>query len=109
MKIRRSKPYKVRILGNHEPHRLPAIWWRDFVSRGLLVAVSKRLAEPRPGVIAWLDPESGELRLLDKAARRGYRIRLNCTTVERHGEIYCELSAAEVEAWTQREYCVRAA
>lgn len=111
-KTRRNKPYKVRVLNHKDPHQLAAVWFRDFVSRGLLRLVERkgqppnqRLAEPRPGVLAWL--EAGELRLLDISARWGVRVRLNCTTVERHAEIYRELTPEQVSQWVQREYCVR--
>lgn len=101
----KKKTFQVRVLNQEKPHVLSHVWFRDFVSRGLLRLVSSRLAEPRPGVIAWL--EAGELRLLDVAARIGARVRLNCTTVERHAEIYCELSPEQVSQWVQARYCVR--
>ena len=105
MPQRRSKPFKVRVLGSKEPHQLAAIWLRDFVSRGLLVMVSSRIAEPRPGVIAWL--EEGAIRLLDIHARKSYRVRLNATAIERHGALYCEMSEEAQSQWVEANYCIR--
>jgi len=59
----KSKHYSIKLPGGR--HRIPAVWWWDYVRRGLFVVSSagERVARLRDGVDGWL--ENGYLRLRD--------------------------------------------
>ena len=104
----RAKPYRIRILGSRQPHRIsPAIWHR-FIALGWLVVVGSRIAQVRKGVMAWL--EDGKLRLQDKEAGVSVSIACSWAWVER-AALYDTsgpmVGSFEYERLIQRHHCER--
>ncbi len=104
----RSKPFRIRIRGWQDPHRVsPAIFYR-FVALGWLVVAGKRLAELRKGVTAWL--EDGKLRLQDKEAGVSVSIPCSWAWVERaalYNTSGPRVGSREYERDIQRYHCER--
>lgn len=104
----RSKPFRIRIRGFQQPHRVsPAVFYR-FVALGWLVVAGQRCAELRRGVTAWL--EDGKLRLQDKEA--GVTVSIPCSWrwVERAALYNANgprVGSKEYEWAIQREHCER--
>jgi hypothetical protein len=73
--VRRSKPYRIRLSVTRSPHVVSASYYARFMAMGWIVGVGARLAEPRPGVAAWL--EDGDLRLQDREA--GVTVSIPCS------------------------------
>ncbi len=70
-----AKPYRICIRGLQHPQQVSTRVFRRFIALGWIIALSARMAEPRPGVEAWL--EDGRIRLQDRKA--GVEVSIPCS------------------------------
>ena len=105
---RRNKPYRIRLSSTRRPHAVPASVYHRFIALGWLVAAGVKLAEPRQGVLAFV--EDGRIRLFDKEAGVSYYVECSWARIEREA-IYSDkgyrIGSAEYQRAIQRYHCER--
>jgi hypothetical protein len=104
----RTKPFRIRIPGFREPHKISPVVWHRFIALGWLVVAGSRIAQLRNGVTAWL--EDGRLRLQDTKAGVSVSIPSSWAWVER-AALYSDrgpkVGTLEYERLIQRHHCER--